>query len=177
MTQRDTYGLTAQALHWLMAALLAAQYVVGELMPHIGGRTPYEGLVAAHILIGGGILGVLAVQILWRLSHPVAMMAGLPLWQHRLARATHLSLYGLTAVITVLGWAAASFRGWETRLFAVIPLPALAEKGTRWAHDAGDVHVVLVYVLLGLIVLHVGAALYHHFMQRDRVLARMLPLA
>jgi cytochrome b561 len=76
----------------------------------------------------------------------------------------------------VLGWAAASYRGWETRLFALIPLPPLAEKGTRWAHDAGDVHVVLVYVLLGLIALHVAAALYHHVVQRDRVLARMLPL-
>lgn len=171
------YGLPAQLLHWLMASLLAAQYAVGELMPHISGRTPNEGLVAWHIVLGGVILGVILVQAVWRLTHPVAQLGTLPAWLQKLARAAHVGLYTLTAVITVLGWAAASFRGWEVRLFGLLPLPALAEKGTSWAHTAGDVHVVLVYVLAGVIALHVGAALYHHFVLRDRVLTRMSPLS
>lgn len=177
MTHNDGagYGLPAQLLHWLMAALMAAQYAVGEFMPHISGRTPNEGLVAWHIILGGAILGLIAVQAVWRLTHPVPLPDGLPAWQHTAARAAHAALYTLTAVVTLLGWAAASFRGWEVRLFALVPLPALTEKGTPWAHTAGDVHVTLVYVLAGVIALHVGAALYHHFVQRDRVLARMLP--
>jgi cytochrome b561 len=61
------------------------------------------------------------------------------------------------------------------RLFGFIPLPALAAKGTAWAHSAGDVHDVLLYVLLALIALHVLAALYHHVLRRDDVLRRMLP--
>ncbi len=179
MTQTDNagYRLPAQLLHWLMAALMTGQYAVGELMPHIGGKTPYAGLVAAHIVLGGVILGVAAVQTVWRLTHPVAQVAGLPAWQRIFARAAHVGLYGLTLTALVLGWAAASFRGWDVPLFGLIPLPALAAKGTPWAHDAGDVHIVLIYVLAGLIALHAGAALYHHFIQRDGVLRRMLPFA
>lgn len=174
-TNTGTYGLPAQLLHWLMVALMAGQYAVGELMPHIGGKTPYAGLVAAHIVLGGVILGVVAVQVVWRLTHPVAQLDGLPAWQHAAARVAHVGLYGLTAIALVLGWAAASFRGWDVPLFGLIPLPALAAKGTPWAHEAGDVHIVLIYVLAGLIALHAGAALYHHFVQRDGVLRRMLP--
>ena len=56
----------------------------------------------------------------------------------------------------------------------MIPLPPLAAKGTPWAHEAGDIHDILVYVLLGFIVLHVLGALYHYFIKRDRVVQRML---
>jgi cytochrome b561 len=169
------YGAVAKGLHWLTFLLLAAQYVVGELMPHISGKTPNEGLVAWHILIGAVILLVIAVQLIWRLAHPVRLLTAMPPWQQYLALATHWTLYALIVVITVLGWGAASFRGWEVKIFGVLPLPALAAKGTPWVHEAGDVHVVLVYVLLGVIALHVGGALYHQFITRDRVLARMLP--
>ena len=75
--------------------------------------------------------------------------------------------------MTVLGWAAANYRGWEVKIAGVIPLPALAAKGTSWAHEAGDIHNILVYVLLGFIALHATGALYHYFVLRDRVLQRM----
>ena len=53
--------------------------------------------------------------------------------------------------------------------------PAIAPNGSSWGHEAGDIHNILVYVLLGFIVLHVAGALYHYFVLRDRVLQRMLP--
>jgi cytochrome b561 len=75
--------------------------------------------------------------------------------------------------MTMLGWAAANSRGWTVVLFGAVPLPALAPKGAAWAHEAGDIHNVLVYVLLGFIVLHVAGALYHYFVRRDQVMQRM----
>jgi cytochrome b561 len=56
----------------------------------------------------------------------------------------------------------------------VITFPQLASNGSKWGHEAGDVHNILVYVLLGFIVLHVVGALYHYFIKRDEVLQRML---
>src|SRR6185503_7005098 len=97
------------------------------------------------------------------------------IWQTRLANFTHTGLYVLVFTMTILGWAGVSYRGWTVKLFGVVPLPALAAKGTAWAHTAGDIHNVLVYVLLAFIVLHIGGALYHQFIIRDRVLQRMLP--
>ncbi len=47
--------------------------------------------------------------------------------------------------------------------------------GSAWGHECGDIHNVLVYVLLGFIALHVAGALYHHFVRHDRLIARMMP--
>jgi cytochrome b561 len=84
-------------------------------------------------------------------------------------------LYGLIIVIPVLGWAAAGFFGYKVRLFGLIPLPALADGRMRWAHEAGDIHDLLTNVLLGVVGLHVLAALWHYFVRRDHVVQRMLP--
>ena len=54
------------------------------------------------------------------------------------------------------------------------PTAKLAPKGSAWGHEAGDIHNILVYVLLGFIGLHVAGALYHYFVLRDRVMQRML---
>lgn len=163
---RATHGTVAKLFHWLIFLLLAAQYAVGSIMPHIGRGTLNEGWVNWHLSIGAAILFVIVLRFAWRLAHPVSECG--------LARAAHLTLYLLVFAMTVLGWAAANYRGWTVMLFGAVPLPALAPKGAAWAHEAGDIHNVLVYVLLGVIVLHVAAALYHYAILRDRVLQRML---
>jgi cytochrome b561 len=168
------YGVAHKAFHWTIFALIAAQYLVGSIMPHIGKDTRDETWVAWHISIGAAILFFIVLRFAWRLARPVPLLE-MPGWQTRLASFTHGGLYLLILVMTILGWAAASYRGWTVWLFGIVPLPALAAKGTPWAHTAGDIHDWLVYVLLALIVLHVAGALYHYFVLRDRILQRMLP--
>lgn len=172
---RGTYGVTAIFFHWLIFLLLAAQYAVGSIMPHIGRKTLDEGWVAWHLSIGASILFVIVLRFLWRLASPVTVSSELSGWEKSVSRATHLILYALVLAMTILGWAAANYRGWTVNLFGLIPLPPLAAKGTAWAHEAGDIHNILVYVLLAFIVLHVAGALYHYVIRRDRVMQRMLP--
>lgn len=175
MTERKSYNAIAKLFHWLIFLLLAAQYAVGSIMPHIGRGTLNEGWVNWHLSIGAAILFVILLRVIWRLLFPVALTAGMPRWESILAYATHLILYALVLIMTLLGWAAANARGWDVNLFGVITLPALAPNGSSWGHEAGDIHNVLVYVLLGFIILHVAGALYHYYILRDRVLQRMLP--
>lgn len=175
MTARKSYGTIAKIFHWLIFLLLAAQYAVGSIMPHIGRGTRNEGWVNWHLSIGAAILFVILLRLIWRFAFPVALPAGMTGWETMLARATHLILYALVLIMTVLGWAAANARGWDVKLFGAVTLPALAPNGSDWGHEAGDIHNVLVYVLLGFIILHVAGALYHYFILRDRVLQRMLP--
>jgi cytochrome b561 len=166
------YAVTQKLLHWIIFGLIAAQYAVGSIMPHIGKNTPNAGWVNAHLSIGAAILFFIVVQLGFRLARPVALLPA-PKWQRQLAYATHGTLYVLILVMCVLGWAAACDRGWTVYLFGVIPLPALAPKGTAWAHSAGDVHDVLLYVLLVPIALHIAAALYHHYVVKDGLIRRM----
>jgi len=174
---RGNYGVAAKIFHWLIFLLLAAQYAVGSIMPHIGRKTLNEGWVNWHLSIGAAILFVIVLRFAWRLMAPVSLPADLPPWEYYLSRFTHLMLYLLVLAMAVLGWAAANFRGWDVKLLGIVTLPALAPKGSAWAHEAGDIHDILVYVLLGFIVLHVAGALYHYFIRRDKMLQRMLPAA
>ena len=169
-----SYNNVTKILHWLIFLTVAAQYAVGEFMPHIGRKTQEVGLVYVHIFLGGIVMGLIVLAMIWRFTHPVPQLPELPPWQRIAASLTHWSLYILILVMVVLGWAAADYRGWPVTIFG-IPLPALANKGDRWANTAGDVHTFLVNVLLGLVILHVGAALYHGFFLRDKVLKRILP--
>jgi cytochrome b561 len=173
--ERPEYGLLHRSLHWAVAGLIVANYIVGWTMPHVGNTTPNAGLVHWHLLLGAAVFFFLVVRMAWNTVAHVPLEPGMPVWQLHLARTTHGLLYATMLVMTVLGWAGANYRGWTVTLFDAVPLPALAAKGMAWAKAAGDVHMTLGWVLLGLIVLHVAAALYHYVIMRDRVLQRMLP--
>lgn len=168
------YGVAHKTFHWLVFVLLAAQYTVGSIMPHIGRDTQDAGWVHWHLMIGAAILFFVVIRLIWRFMRPVPLLK-MPAWQTTLANYTHISLYLLVLLMCVLGWSAANYRGWHIWLFGLVQLPDLAPKGADWAHTAGDVHDVFVYVLGAAILAHVGAAYYHYVFLRDRVLQRMMP--
>jgi len=170
------YGGIAKALHWLIAALLLAQYLIAWFMPHIGRNTPNTGLVNLHLSFGALIFFVVVARWLWRLTHPVPSMRELTRWQRTLSWVTHISIYAVLLIMPLMGWANAGFRGYEVSLFNLIPLPALVAKGSAFGRALGDIHALVAWYFLAVIGLHIVTALYHRFVLRDAVMARMLPL-
>jgi cytochrome b561 len=168
------YTGTAKVLHWLIVALLIAQFTFAWTMPHIGRNTPITTLISLHFTFGVIILAVAIVR--WRLGHrEPEPEAEIPPWQLTTARIVHWSLYSLLVVVPLLGWINASWRNMSVVMFG-LELPKLIPSrapGWQWT---GDVHGVLAnYAMLILVGLHVLAGLYHYFIRRDRVLQRMLP--
>lgn len=175
LTRSDAYGAVAKSFHWLIVVLLAAQYAIGWLMPDVGRNTKNEGLISWHLSFGAAILFVILLRLVWRFAFPVTPERTLEPWEYKVSRVTHALLYALVLVMTLLGWAAAGYRGWDVKLFGAVSLPVIGPKGASWAHTAGDVHNFLQWVLLAFIALHVLGAGYHYFIKRDRLLQRMLP--
>jgi len=170
------YGGAAKALHWLVFALVLAQYIVAIMMPGIGRGTVPGTLINLHMSIGVTILLVIVVRWLWRVDHRVLpAIADMPAWEQRFARATHALLYLFLVIDPILGWANASARDWTITLFGIASLPHIVPPKSALGMRAGDLHTWLGWTLLVLIGLHVAAALYHYFVRRDRVLQRMLP--
>jgi cytochrome b561 len=101
----------------------------------------------------------------------------MPRWQRRAAAVMHGALYALIVIIPVTGWLYSSAAGVPTVYLGVIALPDLVMKDKALAELLKSVHVTLNYTLLILVLMHVAAALQHHFVIRDNVLARMLPWA
>jgi cytochrome b561 len=169
----ETYGLVARLLHWLVVALVAAQFVLGWTMPEVHRDTQPVGLIAWHLALGAALIAAMAVRILWRLTHRPPP-SDLPPLLSTVSRVTHFVLYAALIAVPVLGWANASSRGWSVKLLGALPLPALAASGSTVGHAMGDIHSALAWVLLVLIGMHVGAALLHRFVFKDNVLRRMM---
>jgi len=169
------YGRVAKTLHWLVFALVFAQYVVALAMPDIGRGTVPGTLINLHMSLGATILLVIVVRWLWRIGHPVPLSTAGPRWERDVARITHALLYLLLAVNPILGWMNASARDWKITIYGIVTLPHLVAPRARIGMVAGDVHTFLAWTLLVLIGLHVAAALYHYLLRRDGVLQRMLP--
>ncbi|MBN8736260.1 MAG: cytochrome b [Xanthomonadales bacterium] len=171
------YTRTAIVLHWLILALLVAQYLIGWTMPHIGRNTPVTTLISLHFSIGVLIIGVIIVRLAWRFTHDEpAHEAGIPAWQLRAESIVHWLLYLLLVVVPVLGWINASYRGMPVTFFGLVEMPQLVATHAASWRWTGDIHTLIAeYGILPLVGLHVAAALYHYFIRRDRVLQRMLP--
>lgn len=169
------YGIVAKSLHWLILALLIAQYAIAWTMPHIGRGTQPETLINLHLSVGVLVLVLALARFGWRAVYPVPLIRdNVPWWQLHAAQALHGLLYLLIFAIPTLGWAASAMRGWSINFFGLFMLPPWLAPSSL-AGPVGDLHTLCTYILLGAVAAHVLAALYHQLVLRDRVLLRMLP--
>ena len=172
----DAYNTISKALHWLIVVLLCVQFADSWTMPDVDRDTKPVDLIAWHLSIGAFILLVMLVRLGWRTVSAVPPApATLPPWLRLVSRATHGLLYGILIVLPFMGWINANARGWTVRLFGVLPLPALVPPRSPWGMDLGDIHILVAWVLLGVIGLHIVGALYHRLVLKDSLLQRMLP--
>ena len=172
---RQRYDLPAITLHWLLALLILGSLSLGLYMADLP-LTPLRlKLFNWHKWAGMTILLLSALRLLWRLGHRPPPHLPMPAWQERAAHATHGTLYLLFFAVPVAGWAYSSASGFPVVLFGVLPLPDWVPVSRPLAAAFKAAHEVLAWALALLIALHVGAALKHHFIDRDALLRRMWP--
>jgi cytochrome b561 len=112
----------------------------------------------------------------WRLTHQAPELpATTPARQRSLASAMHVLLYLLMIAVPLSGWLMSSAKGFQTVWFGVLPLPDLLTKNVELGDLLQQMHKLLNYSMAALVFAHLGAALKHHFIDHDDVLARMLP--
>ncbi|MDH5538120.1 MAG: cytochrome b [Rhizobacter sp.] len=169
------YGFTAIALHWLLALAIVGSFSVGVYMAELPVSPLKLKLYNWHKWAGISILTLSALRLLWRLAHRPPPDLPMPRWQQRAAHATHALLYVLFFAVPLAGWAYSSAAGFPVVVFGVLPLPDFVPVSEALADALKLVHKAFA-ILLGVLVLgHVGAALKHHFLDRDGLLLRMWP--
>jgi cytochrome b561 len=171
-----SYTPTAVVLHWLIALLIVAGFCLGLSMVDLPLSPKKLKWFSWHKWIGISVFLLTVCRLAWRLGHrPPALPASIPPWQRGAAAATHVLLYLLTLVIPISGWLYSSAAGVSVVYLGLFPLPNLVAADKPLAEELKLLHEVLNYTLLTLVLLHVAAALKHQFIERDAVLARMLP--
>ncbi len=167
---------TAKWLHWLIGTIVIIMLIFGRTMEALP-LTEREVIIMAHSGLGTLVLLLMLARWGWRLSHePPAEISTMGAWQTRLAKLMHWSLSGLLVVQPILGILQAMYiADYEILAFGVIDYSALAADDAERARVFHVLHGLNATVLSILVIGHIGAGLYHHFIKKDAVLRRMLP--
>lgn len=178
------YTKVAIILHWLIALLVIGQ-IAGGLYAAELPREQAElkaALFNWHKSFGLLVLVLTVARIAWRFIHPVPPLpAGMAAWETLVMKATHFAFYALLIAIPMLGWALVSAHPKRSGIeFFGLPWPFLPfgeGAQSREAHEFyAELHEYGAFIMIGLIVLHVAAALKHQFVNRDGLMARMAPM-
>lgn len=177
MTRHEPAGWSAAArsLHWIGAAMIFSLLAYGWWMTHLAERGARIGHYHLHATIGVYFVLLLALRLAWRaIDHAPAAPAAKP-WARVAARAAHLGLYLLMIGVAATGWVmwSAFPRRVEVDVLGLTVPFVFAAPDRAISQLAEGVHKFLAYALLALVVLHIAAALRHHFVARDDVLRRM----
>ena len=172
----DRYTRTAITLHWAIALLIFAAFPLGVYMHELPLSPTKLRLYSYHKWIGVPIFLLAVLRVAWRSTHrPPPLPATMPRWETLAASTVHHLLYVLILAVPLSGWLMSSAKGFQTVWFGVLPLPDLVGKNKELGDLLREVHESLNFAMLGLVLAHIGAALKHHFIEHDEVLARMIP--
>ena len=171
-----SWGAPAKLLHWVVALLVLAQVASGWAAVAWPLSPTKLDLYVWHKSTGMLILALMTVRIAWRLANVApALPASMRPIERIAAQGSHLLLYLLLILMPMSGWIISSAANIPFRIFWLIPLVSIAEPDKATADAAAHVHFALFVALSLLLVVHIGAALRHHYLKRNNVLVRMLP--
>jgi len=177
-TDPGRYTRTAVLLHWLLAVLLIGEFAFGVWMhelPFSPARVKYFNW---HKSVGVVILLLTLLRLVWRFTHrppplSAATQAAMPAWQKAAHHGVLAAMYLLALGIPLAGWAYSSASGFPIVLFGTVPWPDLMAADKEIAPLFKAAHKLLAIGLALAVLAHIGAALKHHFIDRDGLMNRM----
>lgn len=178
----EGYTTVMKAVHWTTAATIIALLLIGWSMTGLPLPPAMRGeLYALHKSLGVFVLVLTLFRMLWRLGHPSPPLPPtLRPWEIAAVHAVHRLFYLLLLVQPLVGWALYSLAPYKSLFFGLFMIPDLPfvphpTDPARWLGALEGAHGFLAGVFAVLVLVHVGAALKHHFVARDDVLLRMTP--
>lgn len=171
---KNAYGTIAKSFHWTIFILVTFMLIYGFLLEDISKE--YQPIAYnIHKLTGLLILFLMLFRLAWALTNikpglPVGMM----LWERVGEWIVHVLLYVTLIAMPFVGWIGASAGGRPPHIGSLsLGLPL--EENKQFSESAFFIHNNLALIIIGLISIHILAALYHHFIKHDDIMRRMLP--
>ena len=177
-SKRGVFDRATRLMHWLTAGLVLSAFALAFTIDLATSRAAHTAFLQLHRSVGLTIWLLTLFRLAWR------HFAKYPDWPSDMSRTMRVAaatseyaLYALLLAQPILGVLQTNAHGDHVNLFFIGQLPALIEKNRPLAQQLLSAHKAVGYSLLGLIALHVSAALFHHFWRRDDTLTAMLPAA
>lgn len=176
----QTYSATARQFHWWTVALVGVQFALGFTMLVRASwldiwDAATNAFYSSHKLLGAVIFLLTLARLAYRLRRGAPEdEPSLEAWQKRVSHLTHWAIYVLLLGVPVIGWFGVQLYP-ALDVFGWFSLPALVPPNTAASVWVLRLHGIAAFVLLGLLAMHVAAALFHYVIRKDGVLLRMIP--
>lgn len=169
------YTMTARLLHWVTALVITLIIPLGVIIGNDWGGPLQNAIYALHQSLGVLLIPLVLARLGHRLANPpLPLPQDIPALQRLAAHMTHVALYALLVAQPLLGWIATSASGAPLTVLGLFALPPIAPEDRVFSEQLFALHGLIGLSIAGLVAAHVGAALYHHLVRRDRVLMRMI---
>ena len=172
------YSNTAVTIHWITVILVLAQAYFGFTFALSEAGPARDAIFIWHKTTGVVILLLTLARLAYRLKNPPPPFPpDLPAWERFAAVWNHRLFYLLLIAMPIVGFIAVSgyANGPTTPLLGGIEVPVIPGISKDTGDLAGEVHELAAYLLVFLILVHIGAALKHQFIDHWRGSARMPP--
>lgn len=171
----DNFGIISIAFHWLSAGLTLFLFGLGVYLTSYGYYSgDYLQYAHLHYALGMLLFGLVAIRLLWRLTSKTPTTLAHKLPAKLSIKLIKFLLYVLLFTVLVSGYFICTSEGQAINVFNWFQVPSFVLLETDQLNLAGLTHKYVAWGLFGLVILHAGAALVHHFFIRDRTLVRML---
>ena len=170
---KERFGLIAIVLHWVMALLVIGMIIVGLYMTSLPIGLEKLKFYGLHKEFGFLVLALVILRLLWRLAN-IRPKLLLPWWEKTAALCAHWAFYLILFAMPITGWLLSSAAGFSISFFGLFTIPTIIPANEARANLFGDIHQYIAYALITLIVIHILAALKHHFIDKDNILRRMI---
>ena len=174
LNTRDSYGLIARILHWLIFLLVAGMLISGFSISYLPSNGIKSLVISIHKSTGFIIFLLMIARLLWRLYSPPPRDLGESLILNYAAHVLHTVLYILLFLQPLVGILMSQTYGYPVSVFGIFELPQIIWKSQLLANFFSKVHTVIGVLLTVSIIIHAAAALKHHYIDRNRILIRML---
>lgn len=174
MNTQDQYGFVSRLLHWLVFILVLGMLLGGLLLEVLPDGWLKGVILNAHKSTGVAVGLLMGGRLVWRLVNPRPKALSPLAVENYLAELVHIVLYILLLLQPLVGILMSQAHGYRVSVFGLFSLPPIIWQSPQLGRFFGQCHTVIAVLLMLTIVIHIGAALKHHFVNRDRTLLRML---
>lgn len=170
----NRFGLIAIVIHWIMAAIMVGLIILGLIMVRMPISVQKLQFYGWHKEWGVLVLMFVVVRLAWRLRNINPSLDAIPAWEEFAARAVHWAFYFFMFSLPITGWLITSSADLPVSFFGLFTLPNLISANEANRLLFSEIHEWLGYSLIAVFCMHTGAALKHHFINKDKILRRML---
>ena len=175
------WGVVSKTIHWVVAICIFTAMITAILNNQLQADDPWQRRFATWLMdvhrscgMTALILGLL--RLLWViLPRRPDLPAGMSAWDMKASRRSHMTIYALAVLVPTTGYLTTVTFGTRVEWFWLFHWPSLVAQNRDLVPYVYHAHWILYHMLLVIVVLHVGAALWHHYSKQDGVLLRMLP--